>query len=477
MRRVFVVILILLVAMCFFACNKNIIEEQAYPIKINGDIVGIQQIINLGSLTETENEKLADIDDTSKKAYKLSTVISEVELLTHNSYLMFTALDNASAMIDIDTADDCYILAYNDELFIDAPKHPRAVGIKNLKEITVIAKEPTEVTQGIKIVTEEKVEILSVGNSKLWFYDETAENYQGDNVAYKYQFNDKEIKLEDIVSTDNNYIYCTDFDIIKTKDNQGTLFWNGGLGYKDNNQKTNSIIGIVTDVDLIIYDAYKMMKQELDNNNKVMFILPDGLSYQQVQHYADDLSLFKENYRKATSVHPAISNVALASIVTGASPKETEITKREVKKPACADIFDYALSRGKTAKYIEGNGNLIVTNIQPIFNALDPNGYSDDNVFDSAMTALQDDPDLIFIHFHGIDDVNHEYSPISSRAKAKILKTENYIEQLVQEFDGTVIIVPDHGAITYFDSDNNKKGKHGLLQNEDMYVPFYVINK
>ena len=114
------------------------------------------------------------------------------------------------------------------------------------------------------------------------------------------------------------------------------------------------------------------------------------------------------------SVHPAISNVALASMLTGVSPYENGIVKREVKPPKVGDIFEYALSQGKKVKYIEGNSTLITTSIQPILNAPDIDGFTDANVFNSARTALEDELDLIFIHFHGIDDINHEYSPIST---------------------------------------------------------------
>ncbi|NCA67352.1 MAG: hypothetical protein EOM87_04740, partial [Clostridia bacterium] len=206
------------------------------------------------------------------------------------------------------------------------------------------------------------------------------------------------------------------------------------------------------------------------------FILPDGFSLEQAEYCREYLTILKDGYVTCASVNPAISNVALAAIVTGKSPYLTGITERGVKAPAYQDIFDYALSKDKSVVYIEGNGNLIVTNIAPIYNLPDFDGYTDSNVYNSALTALEGDPDLIFVHFHGIDDVNHEYSPISEKAREKIIEIDGYIQQLVAQFEGVVIIVPDHGAVTYYNEESAPKGKHGIFEKDDMLIPYYIID-
>ncbi|MDD4315785.1 MAG: alkaline phosphatase family protein, partial [Clostridia bacterium] len=175
------------------------------------------------------------------------------------------------------------------------------------------------------------------------------------------------------------------------------------------------------------------------------------------------------------SVNPAISNLALATLVTGVSPYHTGITERGIKAPAQQDIFAYAAQKGKSVSYIEGNGNLILTSVEPVLNLPDAEGYTDNNVYNSAVDALEE-TDFLFVHFHGIDDVNHEYSPLSVEAKTKILEVEGYIESLVEDFDGTVIIVPDHGSVTVTNGDKTE-GKHGLFLNGDMFVPYYVITR
>ena len=82
---------------------------------------------------------------------------------------------------------------------------------------------------------------------------------------------------------------------------------------------------------------------------------------------------------------------------------------------------------------------------------------------------------MIFAHFHGIDDVNHEFSPLSDRSKQKIIEIEGYIANLIADFDGVVIIVPDHGAVTMTNGEKTE-GKHGVFAPQDMFVPYYVLN-
>lgn len=66
---------------------------------------------------------------------------------------------------------------------------------------------------------------------------------------------------------------------------------------------------------------------------------------------------------------------------------------------------------------------------------------------------------------------------MSEEAKQKIYEIEGYIKELVKNFYGHVIIVPDHGAVTIEDTDGTKRGKHSLFKYGDMYVPFYYFER
>jgi len=467
-KRTVVIFILMIMMLVFSACNK---ESNQEPINIilSGDIEGHFANINLSNL----NQQAFNDDNTEYKGYKLSEVLDLINVLNNDYWILLTASDKVSAKIDGSTIHLVYIIVENGSLTIKAPSHPRLVGIKDLIEITVISKD--HIDDGLRLVNEDNTSIISYGNVKLMLFDEVAENYKFEIVAYKYMPKES-LSVKDITSFNDNILYFENNDIIKGSVSGKIIWLNGKLTYQLENTLYESIYGIVSQTETVLFDAYYTMKSALDSGERVMFILPDGLSLQQVKHYADDLTLFKDNYTIAASVNPAISNVALASIITGISPYNNGIVQRGIKAPACSDIFDYALSLNKTVKYIEGNGNLLITSVPPILNAADANGFTDTNVFNSAIRALEDDPDLIFIHFHGIDDVNHAYSPISIEAKNQIIKIENYVLQLIAAFEGTVIILSDHGAITYYDNDNIAMGKHGVFHTNDMLVPFYVFN-
>lgn len=468
-------ILILILLMSVTACNphNNTVTQS---ICVNGDISEIDLNIALNQINES-NFTYTDKDENTVNAtgYKLSDILSKVTFLDSDSRLMITATDNTSALIDSATANLCYAVIINNEVHIKAPNHPPVVGIKDVKEITVIAKN--DVKQGVKTVYTDKTEVLSYGNAKLKFFSQVGgENKKFDISAFKFVPETNKIKISDFTGNEKNIVYLNNFDIIKATDSAYISWENGMLKLNQNNISEN-IFGIVTDTDTLIYDAFFEMKKAIDNNEKVMFILPDGLSYQQVINFNDDLSLFKDNYKRAATVNPAISNVALATLVTGVSPAKTEIVKRGVATPAVPDIFEYALSKNKTAKYIEGDRNLIITSLPPVLTIPDENGLTDLGVFENAKKALGNNPDLLFVHFHGIDDINHLYSPESAKAKAKIIEIEGYVQNLISGFTGTVIIVPDHGHITTLDENNNKKGNHGIFETGDMYVPYYIIKQ
>ena len=387
---------------------------------------------------------------------------------------MFTANDKTSARVDYDTAEDIYIVYENKTLNIRAPMHPRATGIKDIQDITVVSK--VEVLEGIKIISIDSSEVVSSGNAKMRLYTQVAENYYEGRVAYKHMPKEN-VKVSDFTDNEFNIIYLDNKDIVKGN-SEGKLVWhNGRLAYSLDNKIYEDIFGIAIDTEYVLYDAYYEMKSALDMGEKVMFILPDGLSIEQIQYYNEDLQLLNDNYSIAASVNPAISNVALAAMLTGQSPYNNGIVQRGVKAPSSPDIFAYATSLGLNVSYIEGNSNLVVTSVNPVLNIPDTNGHTDSNVYNSALTALNNDPDLIFIHFHGIDDVGHEYSPISEQAKNKIINIEGYIMNLMAAFDGVVIILPDHGMIKYYDEENVARGRHGIFEPKDMFVPYYIFNR
>ncbi len=471
---IFIAILVVLMVVTVVACKEKETKLPTLNLAINGDIINSTITIDINKI----DKKTFSYKDDDTTINTSGWLLSDIYKFNQVSDIMFTATDNMSAIIKSSQLEEVYIYEHNEYgLSIKALRHPRASGVKGLKEITVI--DSTFSGNLIKLLTPTTTETLTQGQAKLMFFDKTAENKLNDYTADKYMPKDKTMIIEDIFNKDNLNVYFTDFDINYQAEKTQIKWDNGKLLAKNSSNEFMSVYGVTSGANKSLIDAYTLMKSSIDNNQKVMFILPDGYSYEQYKLWKNELTILgnEDIFSLATSVNPAISPVALASIVTGCSPKETTITTRPIKEPAISDIFSYANDRGKTVKYIEGSGNLILTSVEPIYSMPDMNGSTDKSVFDNAKLALESNPDLTFVHFHGVDEVNHEYSPYSDNAKAKLIETDSYIAKLVENFQGRVIIVPDHGQYAYVDVNGDNKGNHGDFRYEDMYIPFLTYEK
>ncbi len=479
MKKIKLLLTIFILILALFACKEapeppNEDEHESINILFTGDILNANQSPDISGMEKHSFNYTKDGEEIVAEGYRLDEIVDLLTLIDAESWLMITATDSTTARINIENADLCYVLYEENKFSIRAPQLPPVVGIKDIAEITVVSRNTVQT--GIKLIEQQDEQIMSLGQVRMAFFNQTAANKKNDIPAYKHALKE-EFKVSDLTNEHMNLLYFENFDIIKSQEDTGRLIWQeGSLGYELDGKQYFGLKGIVFGTEKIVYDAYQDMKNAIDSDKRVMFILPDGLSLEQIRHFNEDLTVFKQGYSVAASVNPAISNVSLATIVTGVSPYHTGITERGVKAPASQDIFAYAQSKDKNVKYIEGNSNLILTSVQPVLNPPDPDGFTDANVYNDTLAAVADgEIGLIFAHFHGIDDVNHEFSPLSDRSKQKIIEIEGYIANLIADFDGVVIIVPDHGAVTMTNGEKTE-GKHGVFAPQDMFVPYYVLN-
>lgn len=460
------IIAIVVIIAALVSCNAN---EAGQILIVDGDVENGLIQVDLSGIKQERYSYEEDGTTVRTKGWNLSKVIEDVVFLEQDSFLMITgAEDGVSAVVEGRITGTIY-LYYDEEGILSAKSidYPPVCSIKNISEITIIAKEITN--SGYKILSENNTEYISRGNAKLKIYDKIAENTLGANTASKYT-----LKVDNTVSSftayEENVVYFSNFDIETNGDLKRLSWLPGGLAI-DN----IFVYGFAVGTSRLIYDAYGEMKTSLDGGQKVMLILTDGFSYEQAKHFSDSLDLLKPaNLELSLSTHLAISPVALASIVTGETPYDNGVhfnegESRAILTPNVPDIFSYATNLGKSVSYLEGKSNLIITSVSPSL------ALSDAIIYENAKNAISSGNDLIFVHFHEIDDVNHEYGPLSNQALTKISYTEGYIEYLISQFAGKVIIVSDHGSSTMYDENNIAYGEHGVFNNLDMFVPYYVI--
>ncbi|MDX9869849.1 MAG: alkaline phosphatase family protein, partial [Candidatus Cloacimonadales bacterium] len=98
----------------------------------------------------------------------------------------------------------------------------------------------------------------------------------------------------------------------------------------------------------------------------------------------------------------------------------------------------------------------------------------DDEIFDAAMKYIQDEKKLfILVHFHSVDDMNHEYGPYSQESMNQLKTIFEYTQTLIDTFVGQVIIFSDHGAHSYL----NQGGTHGSAKAEDIVGVVKYVEK
>ncbi len=212
-----------------------------------------------------------------------------------------------------------------------------------------------------------------------------------------------------------------------------------------------------------------------------VLIILDGTQYAKLQYeIATDILPFLAsvgNLKNGLTVYPPITTTASASLLTGALPKDTGVYGYGYRSTDLTTLFDLAVENGLTVHAVEGASlpfNLRNAEVT-LSGDRDENGYSDDNVFTNALDQIEKNlPDLLYIHFHEIDDMGHTFGPESSEYVNAMIRVDGYLEGIVNALpEGTLIVITaDHGMHETVDG-----GNHGTLTEKDMIIPIIILEK
>jgi hypothetical protein len=178
--------------------------------------------------------------------------------------------------------------------------------------------------------------------------------------------------------------------------------------------------------------------------------------------------------------YPPSTSVASASLLTGADPAVTGVDRRGIRKTEAETLFDVAAAAGLRVEAVEGDAlafNLRSAAMQ-LSGDRDGNGSTDDNVLANALAVLEEGmPELLYVHFHGIDDAGHSYGPNVPQEAAKIREVDAAVGFILEALPGGSLIIAfaDHGMHTV--QEDGRKGNHGHLIERDMFIPVFVALK
>lgn len=205
----------------------------------------------------------------------------------------------------------------------------------------------------------------------------------------------------------------------------------------------------------------------------VLAVLLDGFSHEQYSILAseDRLPYFQELYQgRALSVFTPVTNAGFASIITGELPLVNGVHNRSYRDIKVESIFGYAVDSSLSSLLLEGDIKILNTEVEPVLNIdLNKDGDTDDEIMKAAMESIDEGYDLVFIHFHGIDDRGHEFGPYHRNTLEYVEVVEDYLIELDSVWEGAIIATADHGMIETEDG-----GDHGSCQYEDMIVPYFL---
>lgn len=254
----------------------------------------------------------------------------------------------------------------------------------------------------------------------------------------------------------------------------------GGVFYAEDYAVTEALTGVICDPPARrVTDAAVLAREALARGERVLMIYIDGLGWERFCDAAgagEIPHLAALTTEKCASVYPTITPVNYAAMVSGLPPAENGVDRRGLHALTSGTIFSEAAEQGLSAFVSEGDSQILALpgaelELNPDLNG---DGTGDDEIFETAMAHL--DADLLFVHFHSVDDASHENGPWSDAAKAALTQADAWCGALLGAWDGAVIIAADHGQHDQDGSGDaayaDRRGTHGDFAPSDIFTPF-----
>ena len=249
----------------------------------------------------------------------------------------------------------------------------------------------------------------------------------------------------------------------------------GGMDATVDDMFFANIAGIIFNPpDQNVTDVYYDALYHLQKGERVMIIVLDGWGWHMHHYFAYSQPFLAAQYsRKAHTVFPPFTPVAMSSMFTGQLPNVHGVHDRATRTMSVPDVFEHAYNLGFSSIRVQGGVNIVATSERPY---LIPNsGHvfdTDREVFEAAMARI-DDSDLLFIHFNSVDEISHSYGPYAPQVQEAMELVDEKVRELVQARGGVTIVLGDHGQ--HLLGESGRMGDHLWVSHEDIFVPYVVI--
>ncbi len=188
--------------------------------------------------------------------------------------------------------------------------------------------------------------------------------------------------------------------------------------------------------------------------DRVVYIFLDGFGYRRYQEIkGEGITPFLDSLGEpllGITVFPSITKVATAAMITGTTPKRNGVREHTKRQTQVETIFHTLAKANRSTLAVEGSDNSFnLPQTKTILSGdRDGDGSTDDNILANAIKIAKEGmPDFLWVHFHGIDDVGHQYGPRTDEELAKIKEVDSCVKEIVAALPANtlVIICSDHG--------------------------------
>ena len=175
----------------------------------------------------------------------------------------------------------------------------------------------------------------------------------------------------------------------------------------------------------------------------------------------------------AVTTYPPVTCVSSASLLTGAPPQVHGAIRRGFRKTEVETLFDVAAAAGREVAAIEGDALAFQLRGAEwkLSGDRDGNGSTDDNVLVNSLALLAEGmPDLLLVHFHGIDDTGHTYGPGAPEERAAVRDVDAAVGEILNALpeETLVLIFADHGMHPV--QEEGRLGNHGQVVCRDRHA-------
>ena len=213
-----------------------------------------------------------------------------------------------------------------------------------------------------------------------------------------------------------------------------------------------------------VTDVYTRGLQALERG-RVLVLYIDGLGYALYHraaraHMPYAARLF--DCEPARTAYPPLTQPCMASMLTGVWPDAHGIHSRRDHRPLVPSLLAVP-----GAVLVEADSAPLALEREPVLTLPEPGEDADGAVLRAALPLVRGDAPLVIVHFHGLDDMEHEVGDDEARLAPKLRALDEAVRQLTEGFHGMAIFCADHGA-----HGEDGAGSHGSFDYRDMFVPY-----